>query len=94
MTGSHESDHLNAPQSRIVHDRLHFSKQLNEAINKILLSEFEEPVNQGKDCLKGSKYYFLLVTRNWSEDYKAIFDMVKGIVVKVAKAWAVKEAFA
>ena len=85
---------LNAPQARIVHDRFHVSKHLNEAIDKIRRAESKELADQGKDWLKGTKYLFLRGTQNWSEDHKEQFDMVKELNLKVAKAWAAKEAFA
>ena len=85
---------LNAPQARIVHDRFHVSKYLNEAVDKIRRTESKELADQGKDWLKGTKYLFLRGTQNWNQDHKEQFDMVKELNLKVAKAWAAKEAFA
>ena len=85
---------LNAPQARIVHDRFHVSKYLNEAVDKIRKAESKELSSQGKDWLKGTKYLFLRGTQNWNEDHKMMFDIVKELNLKVAKAWAAKEAFA
>jgi transposase len=84
---------LNAPEARIVHDRFHVSKHLNEAVDKIRKAESKELDAQGKDWLKGTKYLFLRATHNWNEDQKEMFDMVKELNLKVAKAWAAKEAF-
>ena len=85
---------LNAPQARIVHDRFHVSKYLNEAVDKIRKAESKELSSQGKDWLKGTRYLFLRGTQNWNEDHKMMFDIVKELNLKVAKAWAAKEAFA
>jgi transposase len=83
----------NAPEARIVHDRFHVAKYLNEAVDKIRRAESKELSSEGKDWLKGTKYLFLRSVENWNEDHKEMFEMVKELNLKVSRAWAAKEAF-
>src|SRR5690606_36098924 len=83
-----------APQARIVHDRFHVSKHLNEAVDKVRKAESRELSAQGSDWLKGTKYLFLSGEGGWTDDQRDVFEMVKELNLKVAKAWAAKEAFA
>jgi len=82
-----------APEAVVVHDRFHVSKHLNEAMDKVRKSENRELSSEGKDYLKGTKYLFLRSSQNWSDDHREMFQIVKDLSLKVAKAWAAKDAF-
>jgi len=82
-----------APEAVIVHDRFHVSKYLNGAMDSIRKSESKELSSQGKDYLKGTKYLFLRSSQTWNEDHREMFQVVKDLSLKVAKAWAAKDAF-
>jgi transposase len=82
-----------APEAVVVHDRFHVSKHLNEAMDSVRKSENRELSREGKDYLKGTKYLFLRSSESWSEDHREMFQIVKDLSLKVAKAWAAKDAF-
>ena len=46
------------PQAEIVHDRFHVSKNLNEAVDKVRRTEHRNLKEQGKETLKGSRFFF------------------------------------
>jgi transposase len=82
-----------APEAVVVHDRFHVSKHLNEAMDSVRKPENRELSREGKDYLKGTKYLFLRSSESWSEDHREMFQIVKDLSLKVAKAWAAKDAF-
>lgn len=81
------------PQADIVHDRFHISQHLNEAVDKVRRKENKQLVEQGDDCLKGSKFFWLTNEENLKEKHIDSFDALKNADLKVARAWAIKELF-
>jgi transposase len=82
-----------APEAVVVHDRFHVSKYLNGAMDSIRKTESKELSSEGKDYLKGTKYLFLRSSQSWNDDHREMFQIVRDLSLKVAKAWAAKDAF-
>jgi transposase len=81
-----------APQAKIVHDRFHVSKHLNEAVDKVRRDEHRRLLEQGDESLKHTKFLWLqgaLV----EGDQALAFEQLLTRELKTAKAWAFKEAF-
>lgn len=81
-----------APQAKIVHDRFHVSKHLNEAVDKVRRDEHRRLLKQGDESLKHTKFLWLqgaLV----AGDQALAFEQLLARELKTAKAWAFKEAF-
>ena len=81
------------PQADIVHDRFHISQHLNEAVDKVRRQENKTLCEQGDNCLKGTKYYWLVNAENLQEKYEEEFDILRHSELKVSRAWAIKESF-
>jgi transposase len=81
------------PQADIVHDRFHISKHLNEAVDRVLLSENKALGKQGDDRLKGTRYHWLKNEENITDEEKERFTELKKSGLKVSRAWALKELF-
>ena len=82
-----------APQAKLVHDKFHVAKYLGKAVDNVRKQENRELCKQGNEGLKGTKYLWLKKPINWSDTQKAQFALLKNEQLKVAKAWAIKEAF-
>jgi transposase len=81
-----------APLAKIVHDRFHVSKHLNEAVDKVRRDEHRRLLEKGDESLKHTK--FLWLQGALVEGEKAlVFDELLARELKTAKAWAFKEAF-
>lgn len=76
------------PGSKIVHDRFHLVKYLNEAIDKVRRREVKK-----HEELKEARYIFLKNQDNLSEKQRIKFDELSKANYEVSKAWRVKENF-
>ncbi len=81
------------PQAVIVHDKLHISQHLNEAIDRVRRKENKALISQGDGRLKGSKFAWLSNEENVSDKLTKQFNRLKKADLKVARAWAIKELF-
>lgn len=77
------------PDSKVVHDKFHLIKYLNDAIDKVRRKEVK---TQGK-LLKNARYVLLKNENNLSEKQKLKFDSIQQANLKVSKAWTVRENF-
>jgi transposase len=82
-----------APHVKIVHDRFHVSKHLNEAVDKVRRNENKDLQAQGDERLKGMKHVFLFNPENLPESRVAQFEELKNADLKTSRAWAMKENF-
>jgi transposase len=76
----------------IVFDKFHIAKHLGDAVDKVRRRENRELVSKGNERLKRSKYLWLqnpdrMSTKRWRE-----FAPLRDSRLKVARAWAIKEA--
>ena len=82
-----------APQAKIVHDRFHVSKHLNEAVDQVRRKENKILQSKGDERLKGMKHVFHFNPENLPESRAAQFEELKSADLKTSRAWAMKENF-
>jgi len=76
---------------KIVFDRFHIMKQMNQAVDRVRLTEHRRISNWGCDLLKGTKHWWLYASENLPDRYRADFAQVKDRNLQTARAWAIKE---
>lgn len=76
---------------KIVFDRFHIMKHVNEAVDKVRLAEHRRISAWGCDKLKGTKHWWLYAEENLPQRYRERFDGLKHNHLKTARAWAIKE---
>lgn len=79
-------------ESVIVHDRFHIMQHMNKAVDQIRRTECRELKREGNPILNGTKYIWLYAEENLPERHRDQFARIKNEELKVAKAWAIKEA--
>lgn len=78
-------------ESKIVFDRFHIMKQMNEAVDKVRRAEHRELRQEGCDWLSGSKYWWLYGRENLPERYRGEFRQLQQRNLRTGRAWAIKE---
>ena len=78
-------------EKKIVFDRFHAMKQVNEAVDKVRKEEHATLRKDGLDWLKGTKYLFLWNEEHIPEWRKEEFNQLRSMDLKVCRAWAIKE---
>mgnify|MGYP002779884154 CR=1 FL=1 len=80
---------------KIVIDRFHVQKHMNEAVDTVRKQEHKALSRQGDgDLLKGTKYLWLSRSpENLSEDHREIFETLRKCELKTARAYAMKQSF-
>lgn len=81
------------PKARIVHDRFHVSKHLNEAVDIVRRAEAKALAREKDGRLKGTRQLWLYNSENIPESRQPAFEDLKKSDLKVAQAWAMKENF-
>jgi len=79
-------------ESVIVHDRFHIMQHMNKAVDLVRRTECRELKREGNPILNGTKYIWLYAEENLPERHRDQFVRIKNEELKVAKAWAIKEA--
>jgi transposase len=79
-------------EKKIVFDKFHVAQHLNRAVDEVRRREHRARLAAGDPILKGTKYDWLRNPegRSWSE--ARAFNLLREIVTRVGKAWALKEA--
>lgn len=85
-------NHVPLGESVIVHDRFHIMQHMNQAVDRVRRRECRELKRHGNPLLNGTKYWWLYAEENLPERHRAAFARVKQEELRVAKAWAIKEA--
>ena len=83
---------LPAAEQKIVFDRFHIMKAMNEAVNKVRLGEHRQLSGLGDDTLKGTKHWWLYAEENLPERHREAFAELKSNSLRTGRAWAIKEA--
>lgn len=83
--------HIPDADSKIAFDRFHVAKHLGDAVNKVRKEENAELARSGSEVLKGSRYLWLQNPENMKPKQRARFEALRGMSLRVAKAWAMKE---
>jgi transposase len=78
-------------REKIIIDRFHVMKHVNKAVDDVRKQEVKELYAKNDDSLKGSKYLWLYGEENIPKNRKADFEVLKAKMLKVSKAWAIKE---
>jgi len=84
-------DHVPLAKSKIVFDKFHIMKLMNEAVDKVRRSEHRELKADGDDTLTGTKHLWLYAEENLPEKSLPKFEMVRDRELKTSRAWAIKE---
>lgn len=84
-------EHVLGADSNIAFDRFHVARAINEAVNEVRKREHQELSAQDDPTLTRTKYVWLKNPENHSELQGAIFELLKDVGLKVARAWAIKE---
>lgn len=81
------------PQGRkkIVFDRFHIMKHMNEAVDQVRKEEHRLLLQEDIDVLKGTKYLWLFAEENLPEKMEERFAFLRGLQLKTGRAWAIKE---
>lgn len=84
----------NVPEARnkIVHDKFHIMKHVNEAVDKVRRQEHRELMSRNDETLKGSKYLWLYRNENVPDKHRPTLESLKKANLKVSRAWAMKES--
>ncbi len=78
-------------ESKIVIDRFHVMKHMNKAVDEVRKQESKELRDNGDNSLNRSKYLWLYGEENIPEKRREDFEALKAKMLKVSKAWAMKE---
>jgi transposase len=84
-------DHLPDADLKIAFDHFHVARALNEAVNDVRKREHRELMAKGDSTLLRTKYVWLKNPENHGQAQRALFELLKGHQLKVARAWAIKE---
>jgi transposase len=76
---------------KIVFDKFHIAKHLNEAVDKVRRAEHKKLSDQGDDRLKGTKYQWLKNPVNFTRKKWQEFEALRASKLRTARAWAMKE---
>lgn len=81
------------PNAKIVHDRFHISKHLNEAVDKVRRGEHKALMLEGDETLKKSRQLWLFNEENLDKEKHDQFKQLKNQTLKTSRAWGIKELF-
>lgn len=84
-------EHVPLAKEKIVFDRFHIMKQLNEAVDKVRRSEHRELKAAGDETLTGTKHLWLYAQENLPEKWLPRFEAVRDLELRTSRAWAIKE---
>ncbi len=76
------------PKTKVVHDRFHLVKYLNDAIDKVRRREVKQ-----HEELKNSRFALLKNKENLTEKQQIIFKHIQSTNYEVSKAWQSRENF-
>lgn len=79
-------------QDKIVFDRFHIMKHMNEAVDTVRKREHKELMARNDDSLKGTLHVWRYARENLPEKYRATLACLRRLNLKVGRAWAIKES--
>jgi transposase len=83
--------HVPDAANKIVFDRYHIMKHVNDAVNSVRRMEHRQLKAAGDDALTGSRYMWLYGRENLPERHQACFAELRAANLKTGRAWAIKE---
>ncbi len=81
-------------EAKIVFDRFHCAKHLNEGVDRVRRAEHRELQARGDTRLTGTKYAWLRHPDRFTRAAWRAFGALRNSALKVARAWALKETAA
>jgi len=84
--------HVPNGRAKIVFDRYHIMKHMNEAVDTVRKQENRSLLADDIDLLTGTKYLWLYAEENVPEKMNRWFAVLREANLKTARAWAIKEA--
>lgn len=84
-------EHVPLAAEKIVFDRFHIMKNMNEAVDKVRREEHRELTKKQDDRLKGTKHWWLYSIENVPDKYRRAFRQVRDQALRTSRAWAMKE---
>jgi len=84
-------DHIPEASSKIVFDRFHVMKHVNEAVDKTRKDENKKLKNKGIIDLNGTRYMWLYSSDNLPEKYRERFNELKRSDLLTGKAYSMKK---
>ena len=83
--------HVPLAAEKIVFDRFHIMKHMNEAVDKVRREEHRTLTAQHDDTLTGTKHWWLYAEENLPDKYQEAFARVRDQNLRTSRAWAIKE---
>jgi len=77
--------------AKIVFDKFHIAKHLNEGVDRVRRAEQRELKQRGDERLTGTKYDWLRHPDRFTDEAWRAFHALRTGTLKVARAWALKE---
>jgi transposase len=77
---------------KIVFDRFHVMGHMLKAVDTVRKQEHRSLWSTGNEILKGTKYLWLYSEENLPDRHRPAFEALKGMELKVGRAWAIKES--
>lgn len=84
-------EHVPLASEKIVFDRFHIMKHMNEAVDRVRREEHRELTRRKDDTLKGTRYWWLYGSENLPTKYRQAFRRVRDQNLRTSRAWAMKE---
>jgi transposase len=85
-------DHLPDAAKKIVFDKFHVAQHLGDAVDQVRRREHRARLVDGDPILKGTKYRWLENPKGRGRSATRAFNLLRSIVTRVGRAWALKEA--
>lgn len=77
---------------KIVFDRFHIMGHMVKAVDTVRKQEHRSLRSAGNEILKGTKYLWLYSEENLPDRRRPALEALKGMELKVGRAWAIKES--
>ena len=84
--------HVPIGEYRIVFDRFHIMKHMNEAVDTVRRREHRAFMAEGRELLKGTKHWWLYGSENVPNKYRHRFRSIRDLNLQTSRAWAIKES--
>lgn len=84
-------EHMPRAEEKIVFDRFHIMKHMNDALNDVRKAEHRALKTLGDERLKGTRNAWLYAQENVPEKYDELLEDLVNSELKTARAWALKE---
>lgn len=84
-------EHVPLASEKIVFDKFHIMKHMNEALDEVRREEHRELTERDDDRLKGTKHWWLYGSENLPDKYRQAFNRVRDQNLRTSRAWAMKE---